>query len=495
MSPIESWGIHWFRRDLRVAGNPALHWSWNEHKGRVVGLFCFDSLFLSRPDFSSHRFAFFLETLRALKEELQSIGSDLWVMDCLPQIGFPKIIDSLKKFPVSTVSFNRDYEPFSIERDASITFLLESTLGIQVHTERDHLIIEPQELAKPSSQGRSFYQVYTPFSRRWFELFQTDEVQRRIHFQKSGMRYLNSRLNGKVDSKIFNLTWNQIAEKAKMPFPDALEAFIEKNLPQVSIPIPRAGSQEAFERLKAFQSNLNAYETDRDFPAIPGTSKLGIFLKNGSLTTTQIIAELGITHCTKYLKELIWREFYYSILFHHPQVETLEFHERFRNLNWENDPTYFDAWKNGLTGYPIVDAGMRQLKKEGWMHNRVRMIVASFLTKDLLIDWRWGEKYFMKTLLDGDLAPNNGGWQWAASTGCDPQPYFRIFNPELQSQKFDPTGSYIKKYIPELTGLSEKEIHCPYKSTKIASIKKNYPAPIVEHSKQKMRALELYKKK
>jgi deoxyribodipyrimidine photo-lyase len=174
-------------------------------------------------------------------------------------------------------------------------------------------------------------------------------------------------------------------------------------------------------------------------------------------------------------------------LWHFPQVETKAFLEKFRNLKWENNESYFKAWKQGLTGYPFVDAGMRQLAKTGWMHNRVRMVVASFLTKDLLIDWKWGEKYFMETLLDGDLAPNNGGWQWAASTGCDPQPYFRIFNPYLQSKKFDPDGSYIREFVPELKGLSAKDIHEPRLNRPT-----NYPAPIVDHSVQREKALKMY---
>ena len=249
-----------------------------------------------------------------------------------------------------------------------------------------------------------------------------------------------------------------------------------------------AGPAAAHKALDDFKNKLELYPIDRDIPGTNGTSHMSIFLKNGSITTGQIIDKLKLNKATyngndgktKFLKELVWREFYYHILFHRPQVETEPFLENYKKLKFPNSEKFFEAWCSGQTGYPIVDAGMRQLNQTGWMHNRVRMIVASFLTKDLLVDYRLGENYFMKTLLDGDLAPNNGGWQWAASTGCDPQPYFRIFNPTLQSQKFDPTGAYIRKFVPELSRLSEKQIHFPQK-------------PIVDHSIQRDKALKMYK--
>lgn len=289
--------------------------------------------------------------------------------------------------------------------------------------------------------------------------------------------------------------------KSALPLPpgDALEPFLRENAKRVTIEIPKAGSAAAFKRLEQFKASLDAYGERRDFPWTDGTSKLAMFFKNGSLTPAQVIAYLGLEGvplksdkgATKFLKEIVWREFYYSILWHRPQVETSAFLEQYRDLAWENRKDWFEAWKEGRTGYPIVDAGMRQLKQTGWMHNRVRMIVASFLTKDLLIDWRWGEKHFMKELLDGDLAPNNGGWQWAASTGCDPQPYFRIFNPELQSKRFDAEGTYIRTYVPELAGLDSDEIHAP---EQIPGGVKGYPAPIVDHQAQKPKALALFKR-
>jgi deoxyribodipyrimidine photo-lyase len=255
------------------------------------------------------------------------------------------------------------------------------------------------------------------------------------------------------------------------------------------VPIPPAGSVAALARLRRFTPRLAEYKGARDLPSLDGTSRLSIYFKNGSLTPAQAIAALEVGDATfaegssrsAFLREIVWREFYYHVLWHRPDVETQAFLPQFRKLRWQNREDWFEAWKAGRTGYPLVDAGMRQLAETGWMHNRVRMVVASFLTKDLLIDWRWGERYFMDRLLDGDLAPNNGGWQWAASTGCDPQPYFRIFNPTLQSQKFDPDGTYLRSYLPERKDDDRKAIHLPRK-------------PIVDHAKQKVKALAMYKK-
>jgi deoxyribodipyrimidine photo-lyase len=258
------------------------------------------------------------------------------------------------------------------------------------------------------------------------------------------------------------------------------------------VPIPESGFKAAVDKLNAFKPEK--YKDLRDIPEEEATSGMSVFLKNGSITTSQIVYHLGLKPYDEkksskdtYLSELVWREFYYHILYHKPEVETEEFNSKYSGLKWDNNEKFFELWKEGKTGYPIVDAGMRQLKTTGLMHNRVRMIVASFLTKHLLIDWRWGEQYFMEQLLDGDLAPNNGGWQWAASTGCDAQPYFRVFNPWLQSKKFDPDGHYIKKYIPELSEIESKKLHEPITDHA------EYPAPIVEHKASRERAIEVYK--
>lgn len=488
-------GIHWFRRDLRVAGNPALQWSFKKNQGKVVGLFCFDAKFLARPDFSPNRFHFFLRTLAALRAELREIGSDLCVLDVGPDEAFAHIFGLLHAKGLGlprSVSWNRDYEPFARERDSRLKAVLQNA-GILTHDERDHVLMEPAEIVKDSAP-QSPYQVYTPYAKTWIKAFETHQVHARLEAQRKGLLYLESLAQGKAD-RLFQLTWHDLLGN-DLDRDQVFETYLTQNQKQITVPIPEAGSLVAFQQLKAFAPLVKDYGKKRDFPSENGTSRLSMYLKNGSITVSQIMAALHLSSSSdkdsgerKYLGELIWREFYYYILYHFPRVEHEAFQTRFLNIKWPNRDDFFEAWKEGRTGYPIVDAGMRQLKTTGWMHNRVRMIVASFLTKDLLIDWRWGERYFMHQLLDGDLAPNNGGWQWAASTGCDAQPYFRIFNPVLQSQKFDPDGSYIRRYVPELAGLSAKEIHDPSAHVR----KTRYLMPIVDHSEQRTKALALYK--
>lgn len=495
---VTPYGIHWFRRDLRLVGNPALQWNWKQHNGRVLGLFTFDAKFLARPDFSPNRFAFFLNTLRALRGELRSHGGDLLVLDVGPREAWSQLMAALEAAQLpkpAAVSFNRDYEPFARRRDTDLLEWIPRTFGVTVHHERDHLLIEPDELLRDGRPGQ-FYQVYTPFSKRWFSQASTPEIQNRVGAQAKALTAFDQRRK-QPEAALFQLTWQQLFP-SEIVLVDQLEHYAVENERRVTVLIPLAGSAVALDRLRTFlKSAVLAYHERRDLPAIDGTSQLSIYLKNGSLTSGQILAEmhgagLDLTRKdgpTTFLKEIVWREFYYHILYHRADVESGSFLPQYRTLAWENRDDWFKAWKCGETGYPIVDAGMRQLATTGWMHNRVRMIVASFLTKDLLIDWRWGEQYFMEQLLDGDLAPNNGGWQWAASTGCDPQPYFRIFNPKLQSEKFDPQGEYIRRYVPELRSCPAKQIHDPHGS----GVKVSYPPPIVNHAAQKERALALYR--
>lgn len=483
----DQYAIHWFRRDLRVAGNLSLQRQFSQFKGRVVGVFFFDSDFLSRDDFSHNRFQFFIETLSHLKSELQSIGSDLLVLDDLPENGFPNLLKTLKIRP-SSVSFSRDYEPFARKRDEKIKNILEEN-RVEVYTNRDHLLIEPWELSKDDGTP---YKVYTPFSKRWLKLFCTEKIADRVVIHKKSEAYLET-LFIKKHKPFFKLKWNDLLGFDPIKIDKCIE-FLKENQKKVTIEIPPSGSLNAYLKLKEFKEKLSFYKDKRDMPSLDGTSKLAMFLKNGSLTTSQIIHYLNLTPYdskddgpSTFFSEIIWREFYYHILHHYPEVEHLEFVEKYRDLKWENNLEHLQKWKDGMTGFPIVDAGMRELKQTGHMHNRVRMIVASFLTKDLLIDWRYGERYFMEMLLDGDLSANNGGWQWAASTGCDAQPYFRIFNPWSQSKKFDSDGTYIKQYIPELADLNPKELHAPIEGHK------SYPPPIVDHGTQRNKVLLLYK--
>lgn len=492
---MNGYSIHWFRRDLRIAGNENLRANWKKSGGRVLGLFCFDAQFLKRADFSHNRFGFFIKTLRELKAELQAQGGDLLVVDEQPHLAFPKLLDYFKREGHGRphmISFGRDYEPFARHRDAEMLKMFEG-LGIAVQHERDHLIFEPHEVLKDDG---GFYQVYSPFARRWFDQIQKPIFQERLTSQKAAGPYYERAVHGRLEP-IFKLTWGEFKN---LPYADRLDAFEAENSQSVTVPLPKAGFSTAYEKLIAFRDKLADYKEQRDIPSESGTSQLSIYLKNGSLTSAQIVSALALGDVpfkprnaveesrSQYLKEIVWREFYYSILFHRPDAEKQAFLPQYQNLQWPGGDQLFERWCEGTTGFPIVDAGMRQLNTTGWMHNRVRMIVASFLVKDLLIDWRRGENYFMKMLLDGDLAPNNGGWQWAASTGCDPQPYFRIFNPWLQSAKFDPDGEYIKKYVPELRHVPAKALHDP-EGLSVAG----YPKPIVDHATQKVKALALFK--
>lgn len=490
------WGLHWFRRDLRVAGNPALQRLSQRFNGRVVGLFCFDPDFLQRPDFSPDRFAFFLATLKDLQTELRRQGGDLLVMDRGPRQAFAELMETLGK-AVGTphqrrpamVSWNRDYEPFARARDEQAAAQWASW-GVAVHTEADHLIAEPHDIAPKSAGPHGYYSVFTPFSRQWWTHLASPKVQSRLAEQRASL--------GRASPSGFCLRWADLLPGPHLP-EDRLDATIQANASLVRVTIPAAGHRAAREAAELFGHKLGGYAEGRDFPDRAATSRLSIYLKNGSISSLQVMALLGLnpapandkSSAATFLREIAWREFYYHILWHRPDAENQAFLPQYRQLKWENRDDLFAAWTEGKTGFPIVDAGMRELNTTGWMHNRVRMIVASFLTKDLLIDWRWGERYFMNRLLDGDLAANNGGWQWAASTGCDPQPYFRIFNPELQSKKFDADGRYIARYVPELAPLVGKQaIHCPAPD----SAKAHYVLPVVDHSQQRLRAMALFKK-
>lgn len=468
------YALHWFRRDLRLEGYPALDDLIEEYEGRVLFFFNFDRKFLSRPDFSHGRFYFFLKTLEKLKQKIETQGGTFLFFDQAPEKTIVDLIQDCTKYfgrPPTKIHAARDYEPFARNRDERVQNLVFDQFKIPVVFMRDHLLIEPEELTKPSGEG--WYQVYTPFSKRWLELFQSQEINQRLR-----------RLNQSLKSQLFTISIKappQWILKSDALFLEILEETSKK----CPFQLPETGFDAAKSKLKYFSQNaFSKYSENRDFPNIQGTSGMSVYFKNGSFTTSHAICFLKLTPQDevgiKYFKELIWREFYYHILFHRPDVENSSFQKHYDQLKWQNNHEWFEKWKSGQTGYPIVDAGMRQLNTTGWMHNRVRMIVASFLTKDLLIDWRWGEKYFMEMLLDGDLAPNNGGWQWAASTGCDAQPYFRIFNPTSQSEKFDPSGDYIRKYVRERSKESVKTIHEPL-------------APIVDHGMQREKALSMFK--
>jgi deoxyribodipyrimidine photo-lyase len=487
-----TFGIHWFRRDLRIAGNPALRRQFELHQGRVLGIFCFDKKFLSRPDFSSRRFAFFLQTLQSLQQQMQAMGGQLLVVDNLPLNFFEQLLTELKtrglNFP-KNISWCEDYEPFAIERDDLITHLFQQH-GIEVISAQDHLLVHPQEMRKDDG---SPYRVFTPFFKKW--LIQLDQKADKLKKeQKAGIQLLNNLAKGKIPSDVFNLKWSDLLKP--LPWRDNLIEFQKINDKKVDIIIPPAGPAAIINSLNIFEKKIQDYLNLRDFPDQQATSKLSIYFKNGSLSTAQVVCFYDLikyknqpkSGAFTFLKEIAWREFYYNILYFFPSVESSPFQFSCNKLVYDNNKKHFERWCKGETGFPIVDAGMRELNSTGLMHNRMRMIVASFLTKDLLIDWRWGERYFMQQLLDGDLAANNGGWQWAASTGTDAQPYFRIFNPWTQGLKFDPQGIYIKKYVTELQGLESSLLHEPILKHE------RYPPPIVEHKIQRELAIAAFKR-
>ena len=440
--------LHWFRCDLRISDNAALHAASTE-ADVVIPLFIFDSRILSAPDTGSPIVGFMIECLASLEKEIATAGGRLifrrgHVEDEMRAV--------LRETGVTALYFNRDYEPEARKRDAAVEKLARS-LGVEVNSFKDGVIHEPDEILKPDGQP---YRVFTPYSRSW-----------RAHPKP------------KVVAPVKFTRPAGVKEPVSVALPTALDLGFK-----VDIPLPPAGESAARQRLEEFAAgDLLHYASQRDFPARETTSRLSPHLRLGTISPRTVLATVEQTagqhpgvrkETDTFVNELIWREFYRQILWHYPHGAESSFKEEYNDLKWENDERLFAAWCEGRTGFPIVDAGMRQLNTTGWMHNRVRMIVAMFLTKDLLISWQWGERYFMKKLIDADLASNNGGWQWSASTGTDAQPYFRIFNPTSQAQKFDPEGIYIQRHVPEVNTFA-------------------YPAPIVDHAVQRVKALALFK--
>lgn len=419
--------IFWFRRDLRLADNAGLFHALKENS-EVLPLFIFDTEILDKlEDKQDRRVEFIHQSLSLIKSELKQYGSDLLVLHGNP-------IDIYKKINPKAVYTNQDYEPYARKRDAAVGEILHSK-GIDFKTLKDQVIFEKGEIMKDDGTP---YTVYTPYSKKWKASLKKEDY-------------------------------------ASYPTEDCFKHF--KQVENLYFPTLQEIGFEAtgarFPERKVKLDIIKKYHEQRDIPGIEGTSRLSVHLRFGTVSIRKLV-QVAIQHNEKWYNELIWREFYHMILWHFPQVEHKAFKVAYDQIEWLNNEAEFQAWCEGKTGYPIVDAGMRELNATGYMHNRTRMIVASFLTKHLLIDWRWGEAYFAKKLLDFDMAANNGGWQWAAGSGCDAAPYFRVFNPYLQTEKFDPELSYIKKWIPEL-------------DTPV------YPKPIVDHDFARQRVLQAYK--
>jgi deoxyribodipyrimidine photo-lyase len=440
--------IFWFRRDLRLDDNAGLY---HALKGPhpVLPLFIFDRNILD--DLSNKKDArveFIHDAVSDLHRQLAEMGSSIIVRYGRPEEVWPELLSELE---IRAVYTNHDYEPYAMAREAQIAQLL-SEKNVPLHTFKDHVIFEKDEVLK--SDGLP-YTVFTPYSRRWRE-----------KLASRSMSVLNE--NGTPEQQSFYLTsyptrkyFAQFARTSALPLPSLSEMGFEK-------------SGIAFPSTTVTRGLIKNYDKTRNFPAQPGTSRLGIHFRFGTISIREKARHaLGLNET--YLNELIWRDFYSQILAHFPHVVGRPFRAQYDQVAWRNAPADFDKWCQGRTGYPIVDAGMRELNATGYMHNRVRMIVASFLSKHLLLDWRLGEAYFAEKLLDFDLASNSGGWQWAAGCGTDAAPYFRIFNPTEQTKKFDPEYKYIRRWVPEF-GTPQ------------------YPKPMVDHAFARERCLSTYKK-
>ena len=459
----------WIRRDLRLSDHSALAAATNA-ADRTTIVFVFDTTILDKlKDRNDRRVNFIHDSLVEIDHAIQKHGSQLVVLHGDPISEIPKLAKELK---VDAVYTNRDYEPSAKSRDKKVEAAL-AKRDIVFQTFKDQVVFESLEIQ--NKQGRP-YKVFTPYKRAWLSAVE-DEL---IVEQKPNLAKLTPVKQIK--------TWIRPWSLQKIGFEETKLWLV-------------AGARAARKRLKGFEVSIAAYAKQRDFPAVEsGTSGLSVHLRFGTISVRELVraARQGssLGHQT-WLSELIWREFYQMILDQFPHVISKSFKPEYDSIRWPGNRDHFKAWCEGKTGYPIVDAAMRHLNTTGWMHNRLRMIVASFLTKDLLIDWRQGEDYFARQLLDYDLAANNGGWQWCASTGCDAQPYFRIFNPITQSQRFDREGAFIKTQLPALKNYASKYVHFPSLASSIEQaeasciVGKDYPAPIVDHKVQRRQALAL----
>jgi deoxyribodipyrimidine photo-lyase len=457
--------IHWFRRDLRLADNTALLRAAATAE-RLIPVFVVDDAILKRPDTGASRVRFLLACLHALAADLAESGSRLIVLRGDPA---DELVRLARAVGATAVHWNKDYEPYARGRDTRVAEALAGA-GIRAHAWKDQVLFEENEILTAS---RRPFTVFTPYARAWRTLKPP---------RPAGMPRLPA------PSSDVHL--------ATVPLPAAADLGFTSDAT-----LPKPGEAAARARLRDFvATGLDDYDARRNFPGEVGTSGLSPYLRLGVLSVRTVhAAAVGKSRGAQtFTTELIWRDFYQQLLFHHPNVEREAFKPAMRALAWENDRALFAAWRRGETGFPIVDAAMRQLRATGWMHNRCRMIVASFLTKDLLIDWRWGERHFMRELVDGDLAANNGGWQWAASTGTDAQPWFRIFNPTSQGETFDPDGSYVRRWIPELTNVPNRWIHQPWALPPTEAAKaglvlgETYARRVVLHEERRRRALAMY---
>ncbi|WP_205959907.1 cryptochrome/photolyase family protein [Flammeovirga aprica] len=418
--------IFWFRRDLRLYDNAGLHHALNDNAPTLL-LFIFDTDIITELKEDDARVTFIYDQLEKINDQLGKVNSSLLV-----KIGKPfEVYQSLEQeYDIKGLYANEDYEPYAIKRDQKIGDYFHQK-NIPFYQFKDQVIFAKDEVLKKDGKP---YTVFTPFKNQWLKKFDSSKT-----------------LEYKVELSTSNVI------QAQLDFPSLSDIGFSRSEIKV---------------LDYKIDHLEGYDVDRDIPSKKRTSNLSVHLRFGTVSIRELVYK--VQDHASFFSELIWREFFMQILYHFPDVIHTSFKKKYDHIEWRNNEQEFEKWKQGQTGYPIVDAGMRELNKTGYMHNRVRMVVASFLCKHLLIDWRWGEAYFAEKLLDFELSSNNGNWQWAAGTGCDAAPYFRVFNPTAQTKKFDPDFKYIKKWVPEFNGFG-------------------YPQPMVDHKMARQRALDVYK--
>ncbi len=482
MPELFSHGLVWFRRDLRVHDHPALHHALREC-AQVHCVFVFDTEILAPLPRADRRVRFIRDCLMELGAALRALGQDetcgLMVLHGLASDAIPELADRLN---VQAVYAGRDDEPSALARDARVRTAL-SAQRRELRLFKDHVVFERSEVL---TQAEKPYSVFTPYKNAWLR---------------------------KIDPFYLSSYAVEGGKGALAPIPDlaisevpSLSALGFTASEPLTLPIP-PGTSGAGTLWQDFTSRMDAYDEARNYPAIKGPSYLGVHLRFGTLSIRELAreaharAQAGSKGAATWLSELIWRDFYQQLMAHYPHVVDRSFKPAYDAVAWETGPeaeALWSAWTTGRTGYPLIDAAMAQINQTGYMHNRLRMVVASFLVKDLGIDWRRGEAYFAQHLNDFELASNNGGWQWASSSGCDAQPWFRIFNPVAQSRKFDPKGRFIRRYLPELAGLSDTDVHTPWltdpdsRQAAKVTLGEHYPWPVVDHAAARERTLRRY---
>lgn len=460
--------IHWFRRDLRISDNTALGVA-AKRAEQVIPVFVLEDAFRTGPDVGAARLAFLLHSLESLRKNLHELGYTLVIRRGRSEEVLPRLC---QETGAEAIFANKRYEPYAQARDNRVFNALNAA-GIGFELFKDAVVWEEQEIL---TQAGKPFTVYTPYSRAW-KAKPIPPPRPKLKPARNPRRKIRNE-----------------------PLP-ADPGELGHPLNQT---IAAAGEKAALETLRKFMNGpVYDYAANRNLPALEGTSRLSPHLRCGTIGIRTVLTALARARdqatpsqkqsCDVYLNELIWREFYLQVLHNFPHVMKGAFRPEYDELEWSDNRDHFDAWRQGATGYPIVDAAMRCLNATGNLHNRLRMIAAMFLTKDLLINWQWGERYFMKQLVDGDLAANNGGWQWSAGTGTDAAPYFRIFNPVAQGEKFDPKGNFVRRWIPELASLPDDMIHQPWKAPP-AYEQAGYPAQIVSHAEQRTKCLAMFER-